>query len=450
MDLQFKCLPFELKASSGDGTFEGLCAAFMNIDSSGEIIDPEAFNADLPAFMQDGFIGGLNHNWDNPIGKPLAATPTKAGLQVKGKISNTPHGMECKTLMSDGVVKKMSIGYMTMGDMYLEDMDACMAYWQSKSYTPNAQDMARCQYGARVLTRVKLYEFSPVTVPANDLATITAVKNAALAAAKDVVEKAASGSTSLPIAARDHAWDGPGAEKRVRAWADAADGPNAKYRSAFFVYDPENADQFGAYHLGFADVINGTLTAIPRGVFACAGVLQGARGADGSKYAEAKPKIERYYARFRTEFNDDSIVVPWAGKSSGDDAEFAAEWMSQLDEAKTLSDIEEFLREAGHFSKKQATAFVSRFKTLLREAASETNEPEKSETSADATQTEENVETKTSEKPAIVETPQPPAIVPLAVDTVPPAILRKRQELAAREYQRFLDLSSGHYTANRS
>lgn len=34
----------------------------------------------------------------------------------------------------------------------------------------------------------------------------------------------------LPLADRDHEWDGAAAEKRVRSWAGAEDGPNEKYR----------------------------------------------------------------------------------------------------------------------------------------------------------------------------------------------------------------------------
>ena len=41
----------------------------------------------------------------------------------------------------------------------------------------------------------------------------------------------------LPLAGRDHDWDGDAAEKRVREWAGAQDGPNAKYRDAHVWYD---------------------------------------------------------------------------------------------------------------------------------------------------------------------------------------------------------------------
>src|SRR4051794_5275168 len=36
----------------------------------------------------------------------------------------------------------------------------------------------------------------------------------------------------FPLGDRDASWDGAAAEKRVRKWADAEDGPNEKYRDA--------------------------------------------------------------------------------------------------------------------------------------------------------------------------------------------------------------------------
>lgn len=82
----------------------------------------------------------------------------------------------------------------------------------------------------------------------------------------------------LPLADRDREWDGAAAEKRVRRWADAEDEPNAKYRDAHVWYDADKKDNFTAYKLLVADVVEGKLVAVPRGVFAAAAVMQGSRG----------------------------------------------------------------------------------------------------------------------------------------------------------------------------
>lgn len=82
----------------------------------------------------------------------------------------------------------------------------------------------------------------------------------------------------LPLADRDRAWDGDGAEKRVRAWSKATDGPNEKYRDAHVWYDHDKKDNFTAYKLLIADVVDGELRAVPRAVMAAAAVMQGSRG----------------------------------------------------------------------------------------------------------------------------------------------------------------------------
>lgn len=175
--MQFKTVPFELKAASEDGsTFCGYANCFHNIDAAQEIVAPGAFTDTLAEFMSNGFVGGLNHDWNNPIGKPISAKEDGKGLYVEAKISPTQHGRDCMTLVKDKVIQKMSIGYKVMGAMNLEDADACDAYWKSQGYKPTASDIAAAQHGCRVLTKLHLFEFSPVTVPANSMADITSVK----------------------------------------------------------------------------------------------------------------------------------------------------------------------------------------------------------------------------------------------------------------------------------
>jgi hypothetical protein len=104
----------------------------------------------------------------------------------------------------------------------------------------------------------------------------------------------------LPLADRDRRWDADAAERRVRSWAGAEDEPNGRYRKAFLWYDGEKRDQFTAYKLPIADVVDGDLKAVPRGVMAAAGVLEGARGGvDVPRDDETRLRhhLERYYAK---------------------------------------------------------------------------------------------------------------------------------------------------------
>ena len=104
----------------------------------------------------------------------------------------------------------------------------------------------------------------------------------------------------LPLADRDREWDGDAAERRVRDWAGAQDGPTAKYRDAHVWYDAERKDNFTAYKLLIADVVDGKLTAVPRGVMAAGNVMQGSRGGvdlPKDDIDRVKSHLARYYAK---------------------------------------------------------------------------------------------------------------------------------------------------------
>jgi hypothetical protein len=108
----------------------------------------------------------------------------------------------------------------------------------------------------------------------------------------------------LPLADRDRAWDGATAEKRVRSWAGAEDEPNAKYRDAHVWYDAERKDNFTAYKLLIADVVDGRLQVVPRGLMAAGNVMQGGRGGvdlPEGDVARVKGHLARYYEKLGEE-----------------------------------------------------------------------------------------------------------------------------------------------------
>ena len=113
----------------------------------------------------------------------------------------------------------------------------------------------------------------------------------------------------LPLADRDRSWDGDAAEKRVRAWAKAQDEPNEKYRDAHVWYDADSKDNFTAYKLLIADVVDGKLVAVPRGVMAAAAVMQGSRGGvdlPRNDIDRVKSHLAKYYRKMDDE-------PPWEG-----------------------------------------------------------------------------------------------------------------------------------------
>ena len=111
----------------------------------------------------------------------------------------------------------------------------------------------------------------------------------------------------LPLAERDREWDGDAAEERVREWAGAADEPNEKYRDAHVWYDADNKANFTAYKLLVADVVDGRLKAVPRGVMAAAAVMQGSRGGVDLP-AKDRDRVRSHLAKYYAKMGDEA---PW-------------------------------------------------------------------------------------------------------------------------------------------
>jgi len=115
------------------------------------------------------------------------------------------------------------------------------------------------------------------------------------------------GDTDLPWAARDHAWDGPGAARRVQEWADG--DPDRMARA--FLWRNEDADPTtqSAYSLGYADVIDGELRAVYRGLAAAAGRLdQTENGMTSEDRERVRERINTLYERAADALDDPTIA----------------------------------------------------------------------------------------------------------------------------------------------
>lgn len=178
--LEYKTIGFRVRrkdAKSTDlqeGEFEGYGAAFGNVDACGDIIEKGAFAAGLADFLANGTIC-WQHDWSEPIGKPLDAKEDDQGLYIKSRISQTTRGKDALTLLRDDVVRKLSIGYEVQAYKVLSDEEG-RALLGDQAYDAALRDLPWWMDGVRVLTQIKLYEISLVTVPANENATITGVK----------------------------------------------------------------------------------------------------------------------------------------------------------------------------------------------------------------------------------------------------------------------------------
>jgi HK97 family phage prohead protease len=184
-DIEYKCVPFEVKATDGEGSGEmsGLGAVFFNYDRGGDIIVPGAFKDGLDRFVREGFIGGLNHKWDDPIGHPLEARETPEGLWIKAVFDASPDAQAIRAKMTPhpesgrATIRQFSIGYKAT-----DAKDATPAevksYWDQVGYKASDAEVAALagRRKARLLRKVDLIEVSPVSVAMNDRALIAGVK----------------------------------------------------------------------------------------------------------------------------------------------------------------------------------------------------------------------------------------------------------------------------------
>lgn len=94
----------------------------------------------------------------------------------------------------------------------------------------------------------------------------------------EIAANASAPAMRLPTAPRDTSWDDAAAEGRIREYTGSTDAPSSNYRKFFMYFDQANADQFTAYKLPFADIINGKPHVVPAAISAIQGALSGVRG----------------------------------------------------------------------------------------------------------------------------------------------------------------------------
>lgn len=148
----FKAFKFELENVDESGEFSGYAAVFGNIDDGGDIIEKGAFSKTIKEDFSRIKILSQHDDSDLPIGKPIELREDDKGLYIRGKISDTQRGRDIRTLLKDGVLNELSIGY----DALIFDIDA---------------------QGIRHLKEIRLWEISIVMWAMNDQAKIDEVKS---------------------------------------------------------------------------------------------------------------------------------------------------------------------------------------------------------------------------------------------------------------------------------
>lgn len=96
-------------------------------------------------------------------------------------------------------------------------------------------------------------------------------------------------------------------KKRIRAWAGAEGEPNPRYRDAHVWYDGGNKGNFTAYKLLIADVIDGKVYAVPRGIMVAGNVMQGSRGGVDLPKQDID-RVKSHLAKYYKKMGEDA---PW-------------------------------------------------------------------------------------------------------------------------------------------
>lgn len=153
--------PFEIKAVTPDGIIEGYASTFNNIDLGGDKVMPGAFKRTL---KNNGSKVPIlaDHRMDQQIGWNMDAKEDSSGLYVKGwlDINNNQKAKEkysmAQKALEVGAKSGLSIGYAAVGWEIVNDKQTNMSY--------------------RKLKEIKLYEYSLVTFPMNEEASMTSAK----------------------------------------------------------------------------------------------------------------------------------------------------------------------------------------------------------------------------------------------------------------------------------
>lgn len=165
-NLQYRCFDVRALNDEADG-FDGHASTFWAVDSYATAMAPGAFKHTLKR-KGDKRIVLWQHDSYTPIGKTTALKEDKTGLAFSAAISTgTSAGGAAMTLLRDEVPLGMSFGFRTLKKRSAEDDDP-LDFSQMPS-------LKRDQ--VEIITDLDLWEVSLVSFPANEAATISAVRS---------------------------------------------------------------------------------------------------------------------------------------------------------------------------------------------------------------------------------------------------------------------------------
>lgn len=264
-------LKLTIKAVEGQENLYSGVAASDDVDRLMERINIKGLK-NLQDYLANPILL-YNHDPKSPIGVVEGVELGDNQIYVTFKFASTPLAQEVKTLVDEGVLRAMSIGFISLKQ--------------------------KVEGGVLIHDEWMWLETSIVSIPANPKAIIR----------KDVDEDAIEKGTT-PFMDWDldmeMEWDANESEKRWRKWCGVETNEDLqdpekrrKYRGRFFWWDGEGTT-FGGYKLPFVDIVDGKPKAIWRGVVAAMAALLGARGGvdipEGDKI-KVYEHIAKYYRK---------------------------------------------------------------------------------------------------------------------------------------------------------
>jgi hypothetical protein len=229
----------------------------------GRIISPGGLTSrDLPLPLSWQRESGEGHGGSVVVGRLESIQFHQDMATATGTMLDVPEAAEAERLIEAGVIGP---------SMDLDDL----------TYVVDDQDRI-------VITSARVAGATLVAIPAFAEVSISLDPLPAL-----VASVRSSGWSDMPLADESRAWDGSAAASRVFAWATDGDTTDwSRYAQAFLRKDDDaDPETKGAYGFPLADIVDGRLTLVPRGVFAAAAAVQGARSGSQPEDAEGMRRV---------------------------------------------------------------------------------------------------------------------------------------------------------------
>jgi Caudovirus prohead protease. len=170
--------------SDGPGGFSGYITRWGFLDDVGDIVLRGAYLETIPQFLSRGFVGD-SHEWSfsKSPGYPVVLREDDEGAYTEMKFFDTPDAQlvraKAQQRMQAGLGVYLSIGFEPSAPpsfIYPKDYQTELPKYIRPELLQSALTKAQRFAQVRLLPKLHLYEYSPVTVPALESASMLAVK----------------------------------------------------------------------------------------------------------------------------------------------------------------------------------------------------------------------------------------------------------------------------------